>query len=410
MRDRGLPPRQRARAIRASRRPVGADERRRPGGSSWSAFIAPAGAALATARSIGDDSVRYPPMEMRSVATFRTGRSGSTNPSGTAFAAWRSATASEVALQSKAGQPLGRYFPEIVRRAGAAARGDGSCSTASWSSRSPARSRSTRCSSASIPAASRVAMLAKKTPAWYLVFDLLAEDGTDWSSCRSRERRARLEELARAVRRRDAAALAGDARPRGGRRLVRARRRRARRRDREARRRGVCERQPRCRREGQAHAHGRLRDRRLPLCEGIDDARSARCCSDSTTKTGCSTTSGSAARSPPTEKRALLERLRPHVGEPGFTGGAPDMAPSRWSRGAERDRSYVKLKHELVLEVAFDQVTVRPHPPRNAAAALAHRQSAAAVHRPSSSPRPTARSRCWTSSTWSATRRPAPSA
>lgn len=33
------------------------------------------------------------------------------------------------------------------------------------------------------------------------------------------------------------------------------------------------------------------------------------------------------------------------------------MAPSRWNRGAERDRSYVALQPELVLEVAFDQVT-----------------------------------------------------
>jgi ATP-dependent DNA ligase len=52
-----------------------------------------------------------------------------------------------------------------------------------------------------------------------------------------------------------------------------------------------------------------------------------------------------------------VKRLKPHLGEPGFTGGAPDDAPSRWSRDPERDRSYEKLKHELVLEVSFDQVT-----------------------------------------------------
>ncbi len=60
---------------------------------------------------------------------------------------------------------------------------------------------------------------------------------------------------------------------------------------------------------------------------------------------------------PAVERAALLERLRPHIGEPGFSGGAPETAPSRWDRGAERDKSYVKLKHDLVLEVAFDQVT-----------------------------------------------------
>ncbi|HEV3087068.1 MAG TPA: hypothetical protein VGX96_07545, partial [Candidatus Elarobacter sp.] len=57
------------------------------------------------------------------------------------------------------------------------------------------------------------------------------------------------------------------------------------------------------------------------------------------------------------EKRTLLAKMKPHVGEPGFTGGAPDTAPSRWDRGQDRDKSYVKLKHDLVLEVAFDQVT-----------------------------------------------------
>jgi ATP-dependent DNA ligase len=60
---------------------------------------------------------------------------------------------------------------------------------------------------------------------------------------------------------------------------------------------------------------------------------------------------------PATERAALLARLRPHIGEPGFTGSAPDGAPSRWSRGENRDRSYVKLEHALVLEVGFDQVT-----------------------------------------------------
>jgi ATP-dependent DNA ligase len=57
------------------------------------------------------------------------------------------------------------------------------------------------------------------------------------------------------------------------------------------------------------------------------------------------------------ERRALLQRLRPYEGSGGFTGGAPDTAPSRWDRGTDRDKSFVALKPELVLEVAFDQVT-----------------------------------------------------
>ena len=59
------------------------------------------------------------------------------------------------------------------------------------------------------------------------------------------------------------------------------------------------------------------------------------------------------------ERAALVARLQPFIGEPGFTGGSPDAAPSRWSRGKDRDRdrSYVKLNGQLVLEVAYDQTT-----------------------------------------------------
>lgn len=60
---------------------------------------------------------------------------------------------------------------------------------------------------------------------------------------------------------------------------------------------------------------------------------------------------------PAPERQALLERLRPYQGGSGFAGSAPGDAPSRWNRDAERDRSYVALRPELVLEVAFDQVT-----------------------------------------------------
>ena len=61
---------------------------------------------------------------------------------------------------------------------------------------------------------------------------------------------------------------------------------------------------------------------------------------------------------PTAERRALLERLEPRRdASAGFTGGAPGDSPSRWSRDPERDRSYVALRPELVLEVGFDQVT-----------------------------------------------------
>jgi ATP-dependent DNA ligase len=57
------------------------------------------------------------------------------------------------------------------------------------------------------------------------------------------------------------------------------------------------------------------------------------------------------------ERVALLDRLAPARGGTGFTGAAPGDSPSRWSRDPERDRSYVALAPQFVLEVGFDQVT-----------------------------------------------------
>jgi ATP-dependent DNA ligase len=57
---------------------------------------------------------------------------------------------------------------------------------------------------------------------------------------------------------------------------------------------------------------------------------------------------------PAAEKAELTRKLEAMRGEPGFTGRAPG-GPSRWS--TERTGEYEKLRHELVVEVAFDHVT-----------------------------------------------------
>jgi ATP-dependent DNA ligase len=61
-------------------------------------------------------------------------------------------------------------------------------------------------------------------------------------------------------------------------------------------------------------------------------------------------TSGIAAA----ERLALLATLEPLVEKPGFTGKAPG-GPSRWSDGKESE--WEPLRSELVVEVAYDQVT-----------------------------------------------------
>jgi ATP-dependent DNA ligase len=54
------------------------------------------------------------------------------------------------------------------------------------------------------------------------------------------------------------------------------------------------------------------------------------------------------------DKRALTEKLEKLIAPPGFTGKAPG-GPSRWTGG--RESLWYPLKPELVVEVAYDQVT-----------------------------------------------------
>jgi ATP-dependent DNA ligase len=54
------------------------------------------------------------------------------------------------------------------------------------------------------------------------------------------------------------------------------------------------------------------------------------------------------------ERETLLKKLRPLIQPPGFTGQAPG-GPSRWS--SERSAKWEPLKPKLVVEVAYDHVT-----------------------------------------------------
>ena len=116
------------------------------------------------------------------------------------------------------------------------------------------------------PAASRVAKLARETPASFVGFDLLAVGGRDLRSAPQSERRARLERAAGRVGSADPPD-ADDARPRRRGGVAGALRRRgSRRRDRQAGGWPVRARQARDD-QGEARAHGRLRGRRIPLAQ-----------------------------------------------------------------------------------------------------------------------------------------------
>jgi ATP-dependent DNA ligase len=297
----------------------------------------------------------FAPMEMRAAQSLPEGAGWLFEPKWDGFRCLAHRDGRDVALTSKAGQPLARYFPEIV----AAFReldadhfsldGELVVPVAGALSFDALQQRIH-------PAASRVSMLAKKTPALYLAFDLLRLNSVDWIDEPIERRRPALEALAerfdstrirlspatqsRSIVDRWFASVGGALD-------------------------GVI-----AKKLGVPYASGR-RDAAIK----VKKVRTVDCvvggfrfAKDSRSRIGslllglydqdglldyigfCSAFSN-------VERERLLEQLKPHVGEPGFTGGAPDSAPSRWDRGEERDRSYVKLRPELVLEVEYDQVT-----------------------------------------------------
>lgn len=105
----------------------------------------------------------------------------------------------EVVLQSKAGQPLGRYFPELLEAVRAlkprrfVLDGEIVISLGGHLSFDDLLMRIH-------PAASRIKRLAQETPATLLAFDLLVDDGgRDLTSLPLRERRERLEKFFRSL-------------------------------------------------------------------------------------------------------------------------------------------------------------------------------------------------------------------
>jgi ATP-dependent DNA ligase len=144
----------------------------------------------------------FPPMEAKLVDEIPTGPRWQYEPKWDGFRCLAFRDGNQVALQSKAGQPLGRYFPELVE----AIRGiksdrfildgeivieiDGRLSFDDLLMRIH-------------PAASRIAKLSQSTPATLLVFDLLLEPNSKGKTLISEPldvRRRHLETFLRSVR------------------------------------------------------------------------------------------------------------------------------------------------------------------------------------------------------------------
>lgn len=137
----------------------------------------------------------YPPMEARQVEALPEAGEWQYEPKWDGFRCLAFWDGIDAALQSKSGQPLARYFPEVVAAVRELPPGcvlDGELAT---------RSRSGPDFDALLqrihPAASRIERLARETPAAYHVFDLLAENGTVLTDQPLADRRRRLEMFAR---------------------------------------------------------------------------------------------------------------------------------------------------------------------------------------------------------------------
>ncbi len=136
------------------------------------------------------------PMETRSVNEIPTGDRWQYEPKWDGFRCIAFRDGEQIYLQSKNGQPLARYFPDV---AGALTRLPSKQFVLDGELVVPVNGALSfdELQLRLHPAASRVAKLAKAHPATYIVFDLLAESGQVYLQRMLRERRQLLEKFAR---------------------------------------------------------------------------------------------------------------------------------------------------------------------------------------------------------------------
>src|SRR5438552_1422417 len=137
-----------------------------------------------------------PPMEARSVDTLPVGDAWQYEPKWDGFRCIAYRDHDKIYLQSKAGQPLARYFPDIVdvlkklRTQSFVVDGELAIPIEGRLSFDELQLRLH-------PAASRVQKLAQAHPAVFIIFDLLAEGGRSYLKHPLRKRRSLLEKFAR---------------------------------------------------------------------------------------------------------------------------------------------------------------------------------------------------------------------
>ncbi len=291
-----------------------------------------------------------PPMEAKLVDALPDGAGWQYEPKWDGFRCLVFRDEAEVALQSKAGRPLGRYFPEVVELAGALAAerfvvdGELIIPVGDILSFEALQLRLH-------PAESRVRKLAAATPAQLMLFDCLATGGERLIDAPLSKRRAALEAFHRTCGRDDlllspctldrrvAASWLGRA---GG-----------------ALDGVVAKRLDEPYRPGE-RAMLKVKQLRTADCVVGGFRYAAKGKEVGSLLLGLYNDEGRldhvgfTSAIPAAEKAALTRRLEKLAAAPGFTGNAPG-GPSRWSNARSAD--WQPVRPELVAEVRYDHVT-----------------------------------------------------
>ncbi|MEA3001261.1 MAG: hypothetical protein QOH81_49 [Sphingomonadales bacterium] len=293
-----------------------------------------------------------PPMEAKLVDALPEGEGWQYEPKWDGFRCLAFRDGGEVALMSKSGRPLGRYFPEVVEavRAVPAERfivdGELIIPIGGVISFDALQLRLH-------PAESRIRRLARETPAQLMLFDLLALGERDYRDQPLSVRREALESLASPPPRPDILlspftlecdvakswlAMAGEALD------------------------GVVAK----RRDGPYEPGERamLKVKQLKTADcvvggfryGTGSNEVGSLLLGLYDEAGKLDHVGFTSAIPAAERAALTKRLEKLIEPPGFTGDAPG-GPSRWS--TERTGEWEPLRPELVAEVRYDHVTGR---------------------------------------------------
>jgi ATP-dependent DNA ligase len=298
-------------------------------------------------------AIPFLPMEAKLVAKLPAGEEWQYEPKWDGFRGLAFRSGSEIELQSKAGQPLTRYFPEIVEALGELAAKqfvlDGELIVAA----------DDRLSFDALlqrihPAASRVTKLSRETPARFILFDLIVDaDGESLVSEPLSGRRKMLEKFAAkylkksktieistatrdiAVAKHWLSGLRGQLD-------------------------GVV-----CKRVGDPYISGeramlKVKNMRSADCVvgGFRYASAKKVVGSLLLglydKDGRLNHVGFTSSIPQAEREKLTKKLEKLIEAPGFTGAAPG-GPSRWS--TERSAEWQPLKPSLVVEVQYDHFT-----------------------------------------------------